>query len=379
MPTGGDPAALDRHDPRAVDGRGAEGQLRAPRHGDGARAAGLHALQALPAAPTRRAPTGPTATASSSAPGHACVLQYSLLHLDRLRARRSRTSKQFRQWGSLTPGHPERGHTPGIEVTTGPARAGRRQRRRHGDGRALPRRPLQPPRPRDRRPPRVRDLLRRRPDGGDQPGSRLDRRPLRPRQADRLLRRQPHHDRRHARRSPSTARTTPTRLAADGWHVQRVDGLRGRGGARRGDRRRARKRERPSFIAIRSHIAYPAPNAIDTAKSHGAPLGEDEVRATKEVMGFDPDRELLGRRARLRAHVAARSAAPPPQREWQRALRSLARGLPGDGRGLGPRLGGASCARAGARRCRRSTPARRSPRARRAEGDGVVRRVRARR
>ncbi len=51
--------------------------------------------------------------------GHACVLQYSLLHLcgydlelDDL--------KQFRQWGSRTPGHPERGHTPGIEVTTGP-------------------------------------------------------------------------------------------------------------------------------------------------------------------------------------------------------------------------------------------------------------------
>src|ERR1041385_658226 len=51
--------------------------------------------------------------------GHACVLQYSLLHLcgwdlqlDDL--------KQFRQWGSRTPGHPERGHTPGVEVTTGP-------------------------------------------------------------------------------------------------------------------------------------------------------------------------------------------------------------------------------------------------------------------
>ena len=47
--------------------------------------------------------------------------------------------------------------------------------------------------------------------------------------------------------------------------------------------------ERPSLVVVRSHIAYPAPHATDTAKAHGAPLGEDEVRATKEVLGFDPD------------------------------------------------------------------------------------------
>ena len=51
----------------------------------------------------------------------------------------------------------------------------------------------------------------------------------------------------------------------------------------------AAERERPSFIAIRSHIAYPAPHAVDTAKAHGSALGEDEVRATKVIMGFDPD------------------------------------------------------------------------------------------
>src|SRR6201985_1524498 len=103
--------------------------------------------------------------------GHACVLQYSLLHLcgydltlDDL--------KQFRQWGSRTPGHPERGHTAGIEVTTGALRwGGRRHRRRPRARRALPRGALQPSGPRARRPPYVRDLLRRRPDGGDQPGS----------------------------------------------------------------------------------------------------------------------------------------------------------------------------------------------------------------
>ena len=50
------------------------------------------------------------------------------------------------------------------------------------------------------------------------------------------------------------------------------------------------EKERPSIIVLRSHIAYPAPRAVDTSKSHGSPLGDDEVRATKEVMGFDPDK-----------------------------------------------------------------------------------------
>src|SRR5580693_2777182 len=51
--------------------------------------------------------------------GHACVLQYSLLHLVGYELSLD-DLKRFRQWGSRTPGHPERGHTPGIEVTTGP-------------------------------------------------------------------------------------------------------------------------------------------------------------------------------------------------------------------------------------------------------------------
>ena len=84
------------------------------------------------------------------------------------------------------------------------------------------------------------------------------------------------------------------------------DALRGAGLARPARRRRRTtstrsaaaidaakaETERPSLIVVRSHIGYPAPNAVDTAKAHGAPLGEDEVRATKEVLGWDPDAAL---------------------------------------------------------------------------------------
>ena len=64
-------------------------------------------------------PTWPDRDRFVLSSGHACVLQYSLLHLTGFDLALD-DLKQFRQWGSRTPGHPERGHTPGIEVTTGP-------------------------------------------------------------------------------------------------------------------------------------------------------------------------------------------------------------------------------------------------------------------
>ena len=212
-----------------------------PGHRDGARAARATRSSSASCASTRATRAGPTATASCSAAGHACVLQYSLLHLCGYDLGLE-DLKQFRQWGSRTPGHPERGHTPGIEVTTGPLGQGFANAVGMAIAERFLGRALQPPRARDRRPPRLRDLLRRRHDGGHQPGSRVDRRALRARQADRLLRRQPHHDRRHDRRSPSTARTTRARLRGRRLARAARRGLRGpRRAARRRSRRRARK------------------------------------------------------------------------------------------------------------------------------------------
>ncbi len=231
--------------------------------------------------------------------GHACVLQYSLLHLTGydLAPRRSRSSSA--SGARARPGHPERGHTPGIEVTTGPLGQGFA----NAVGMAIAERFLAE---RFNRPGREvvdhhtyaicsdGDLM----EGISQEAASIAGH-FGARQADRLLRRQPHHDRRHdgdllRRREP------PARLAGRRLARAARRGLRGPRRARARDRgARATETERPSFIAIRSHIAYPAPHAVDTAKAHGAPLGEDEVRATKEVMGFDPERALLGRRARV--------------------------------------------------------------------------------
>ena len=102
--------------------------------------------------------------------GHACILQYSMLHLTGYDLSLE-DLRQFRQWGSRTPGHPEAGHTAGIDVTTGPLGQGVGQRGRHGDRRALAAHHL---RPRRVRPPHLRDRRRRLLHGGR---SRTRRRP----------------------------------------------------------------------------------------------------------------------------------------------------------------------------------------------------------
>ena len=86
--------------------------------------------------------------------------------------------------------------------------------------------------------------------------------------------------------------------------------------------------ERPSLIVLRSHIGYPAPHAIDTAKAHGAPLGDAEVRATKERMGFDPDATFVVDDD-VRAEMApVRERGAELQRAWEAAARRVGGSLP---------------------------------------------------
>ena len=154
-----------------------------------------------------------------------------------------------------------------------------------------------------------------------------------------------------------------TRYEAYGWHVQTVDwrGEDGRTRGRRapaGDRAAKAETDRPSFIALRTIIGWPAPNKQNTGKLHGSALGDDEVAATKEILGFDPD-ETLRRRptrcSRTPAQVVERGRAA--HAEWQRA-----RSTPGPQ--ANPRARGscstgcrpARCPTAGPTRCRASRP-----------------------
>jgi transketolase len=218
--------------------------------------------------------------------GHASMLLYSLLHLtgygvslDDLRS--------FRQWGSITPGHPEHGLTPGVEATTGPLGQGFA----NAVGMAVAERRLASEFNRPGH-----DIVDHRTfviasDGDLQEGIASEAASLAGHlQLGKLI---VLYDDNHIQLDGPTAMAfsedVPGRFDAYGWHTQRIgDGndlpaIEAAVAAAVADRR-------PSLIAVRTHIGFGSPNKQDSQKAHGAPLGPDEVRLTKEAYGWDPDR-----------------------------------------------------------------------------------------
>ncbi len=236
--------------------------------------------------------------------GHACVLQYSALHLAGYNLSLEEL-KRFRQWQSKTPGHPELHHTEGIEVTTGPLGQGFANGVGMGVRGALPRRDVQPARARaDRRPPRLRDLLRRRPDGGPLVRVRVDRRDERARQAHLLLRRQPHHD----RRDDLDLVHRGSRRALRGARLARA-ARRGRQRARRAARR-DRKRAGRDVAAVDHRLphAHRVRRAEGGRHREGARLAARRRRGRRGEEGarLGPGQALLHPRRGRRAHEPGR-------------------------------------------------------------------------
>jgi transketolase len=257
--------------------------------------------------------------------GHACVLQYSLLHLCGYELGLE-DLRQFRQWGSLTPGHPERGHTAGIEVTTGPLGQGFA----NAVGMAIAERFLAD---RFNRPGRELvdhhvyaicsdgDLM----EGVSQEAASIA-------GHFRMGKLIVCYDDNRITIDGSTSisfdgENHTARLAADGWHVQRVEDAEDVAALEAAVRVAREESERPSFIAIRSHIAYPAPHAVDTAKAHGAALGEQEVRATKQAMGFDPERSFWVDE-RVYEHMSLRARGAAAQEVWEERARAWRQDFP---------------------------------------------------
>ena len=154
--------------------------------------------------------------------GHGSMLLYSLLYLTGVGGDKGLTIddlKTFRQLGSKTPGHPEYGHTHRRRDDDRTARAGHRDRGRHGARRADARRRIR----RHRRSPHLCARLRRRPDGRRQPGGDRHRRPSQAVEADRPLRRQRHFDRRQDFARPIRS-TRSRRFRSAGWNAVAIDG-----------------------------------------------------------------------------------------------------------------------------------------------------------
>src|SRR5207302_10048666 len=117
------------------------------------------------------------------------------------------------------------------------------------------------------------------------------------------------------------------RLAAQGWHVQHVDDANDLGALREAIANAQHETERPSIVVVRSHIGYPAPHAIDTAKAHGAPLGDDEVRAAKEAMGWDPDKKFVVSDD-VREHMNVTERGIALEEAWQKKVSAWAAKYP---------------------------------------------------
>lgn len=223
--------------------------------------------------------------------GHACILQYTTLHLSGYNLSLDEI-KRFRQWQSLTPGHPEVHHTAGIETTTGPLGQGFA----NGVGFAIAERFLAD---RFNRP--HHEIVDHRvycicSDGDVMEGVANEAASIAGQL--RLGKLVYFYDDNHITIDGTTSisfseEDRGKRFEAQGWHVQHVDDANDLDALRAAIKAAQDELERPSLVVIRSHIGFGAPRAIDTAKAHGAPLGEDEVRATKEALGWNPDEKFV--------------------------------------------------------------------------------------
>jgi transketolase len=246
--------------------------------------------------------------------GHGSMLLYSVLHLSGYDLPMEEL-KRFRQWGSLTPGHPERDRvhvTPGVEVTTGPLGQGFA----NGVGMAMAERFL-----RERFGAEVMDhhVYAIVSDGDLMEGIAAEAASLAGQLGlGRIV--YLYDDNSISLDGPTTlsydVEDVTKRFEAYGWHVLEVHDANDLVAIESAIKEGQRHETQPTLIRVKSIIGYPSPNKQGTSKAHGAPLGEDEVRATKEILGWDPD---------LTFHVpdgvyeafSAVEAGEAAQAEWQ--------------------------------------------------------------
>ncbi|WP_330295785.1 transketolase [Streptomyces sp. NBC_00503] len=202
--------------------------------------------------------------------------------------------KAFRTWGSKTPGHPEYGHTAGVETTTGPLGQGIA----NAVGMAMAaryERGLFDPEAAQGASPFDHMIYAIAGDGCLQEGISHEASALAGHQklGNLVLLWDDNHISIEGDTETAVSEDTLKRYEAYGWHVQRVapqaNGDLDPKGLFEAFQAAKAETERPSFIAARSIIAWPAPHAQGTEASHGSALGNDEVAATKRVLGFDPE------------------------------------------------------------------------------------------
>jgi len=276
--------------------------------------------------------------------GHSCLTLYIQLYLGGFGLELD-DLKALRTWDSRTPGHPEYGHTDGVEITTGPLGQGLA----NGVGMAMAarrERGLLDPDAAPGSSPFDHQIYVLASDGDIEEGVTSEASSLAGTQ--RLGNLTVIYDRNHISIEDDTnialSEDTAARYRAYGWHVQEIDWT--NGGTEYVENVRELEEalqaarevtDRPSFISLRTIIGWPAPDKQNTGKAHGSALGDDEVAATKKVLGFDPEQtfevsdEVIGHTRKLADRGAEALAA------WQQDFDTWASANP-EGKALYDRM-----------------------------------------
>ncbi|GAC1411707.1 MAG: transketolase [Gemmatimonadaceae bacterium] len=267
--------------------------------------------------------------------GHASMLLYSVLYLTGYDLTLD-DLKQFRQWESKTPGHPEYGYTPGVETTTGPLGQGIG----NAVGFAVAEAHMGAVFNRDRK------IINHHvyfiaSDGDMMEGVSHESASFAGHlKLGKLI---GFYDDNHITIEGATALTfsddTGARFEAYGWHVQHVADVNDLAALNRAIDAAKAETSKPSLIVVRSHIGYGSPHKHDTAEAHGSPLGQDEIALTKQALGYPSQepfyvapealrywREAAKRRAKAedewkQIYDAYKAANPDLEKELQRRLR----------------------------------------------------------
>ena len=221
--------------------------------------------------------------------GHGSMLLYSLLHLTGYELPLDEL-KKFRQYKSLTPGHPEYHLTPGVETTTGPLGQGFA----NGVGMAIAERYLAA---RYNRPNfeavnyKVYGIVS---DGDLMEGVASEAASLAGhlKLGNIIYLYDDNHISIDGSTTLSFTEDVAKRFEAYGWHVQIVEDGNDLESVHAALKAAEDETNRPSLIKVRTHIGFGSPNKQDTSEAHGAPLGEDEVRLTKRKLGWDPEKQF---------------------------------------------------------------------------------------
>ncbi|WP_330473151.1 transketolase [Terrabacter sp. C0L_2] len=269
--------------------------------------------------------------------GHSSLTQYIQLYLSGYGLSLD-DLKSLRTWGSLTPGHPEVHHTPGVEITTGPLGSGlasavgmaMAQRRQRG---------LFDPDAKPGTSPFDHHVYVIASDGDMQEGVSHEACALAGHQE--LGNLTVVYDANQISIEDDTdiafSEDVAARFEAYGWHVVEVDWRQDADGAtyvedvdallaaiRSGDK----VTNKPTLVVLHTIIAWPAPTKQNTGKSHGSALGDDEIGATKELLGFDPKKTFAVEPAVLKHARDVVKRGKAAHREWDKAYKAWRKANP---------------------------------------------------